>query len=185
MLSGMSTSSQAFRRVLVPVEFVLADPKAVERGTAIEAGGQQLELPSATIRSLELGRSLADGGRLRLVHATPSLAYAGIYGGPEGTWMPASTIRELDEQARAHSIAILEDLAKRYCSGADVDYRAPAGAPTDIVLAEAEDFDADLIVLATSGRGRARRFFLGSTADKVIRQSPCPVLVVPTEEQQG
>jgi nucleotide-binding universal stress UspA family protein len=176
-------TTRAFRRVLVPVEFVLADPRAVESGAAIEAGGQQLELPQATIRSLELGAMLAVGGRLRLVHATPSLAYAGIYGGPEGTWMPASTIRELDEQARTHSIAILEDLAKVYCQGADVDYRAPAGAPTDVVLAEAEDFDADLVVLATSGRGRARRFFLGSTADKVIRQAPCPVLVVPADEE--
>lgn len=177
------TTSNAFQRVLVPVEFVLADPAAVERGDAIEAGGQQLELPTATVRSLQLGTALAAGGRLRLVHATPSLAYAGIYGGPEGTWMPSSTIKELDEQARTHSIAILEDLAKRFCEGADVDFRAPPGAPTDIVLAEAEDFDADLVVLATSGRGRARRFFLGSTADKVIRQAPCPVLVIPAEEE--
>jgi nucleotide-binding universal stress UspA family protein len=179
------TALNPFQRVLVPVEFVLADPAAVQRGEAIEAGGQQLELPTATQRSLEVGARLSAGGKLLLVHATPSLAYAGIYGGPEGTWMPSSTINELDEQARKHSLAILEDLAARHCKGASVDFRAPPGAPTDVVLAEAEAFDADLIVLATSGRGRARRFFLGSTADKIIRQAQCPTLVIPADVEPG
>lgn len=175
-------STPTFKRVLVPVEFVLADRKH-PHGTLIEAGGQKLELPDATRRSVEIGASLAEGGQLRLVHATPSLLYTGIYGGPEGAWVPASTMQELDEQASRTSLKILEDLARRLCPNARADFRSPPGAPTDVILAEAEDFNADLIVLATSGRGRARRFFLGSTADKVIRGAPCPVLVLPSETE--
>jgi nucleotide-binding universal stress UspA family protein len=182
---GMGESIQAFQRVLVPVEFVIADRKTSDGGEVVEAGGQTLEVAAAMRRSLQLGATLARGGQLRLVHATPSLAYAGIYGGPEGAWMPTETLRELDDNARRSSIKILEDLARLYCPGVEAQCRAPAGAATDVILEEAEDLHADLIVLATSGRGRARRFFLGSTADKVIRQAACPVLVVPSEVDES
>jgi nucleotide-binding universal stress UspA family protein len=45
------------------------------------------------------------------------------------------------------------------------------------ILAEAETQQADLIALATHGRGAVSRFFLGSVADKVIRGASVPVLV--------
>jgi nucleotide-binding universal stress UspA family protein len=35
-----------------------------------------------------------------------------------------------------------------------------------------------MIVMATRGRGRVARWLLGSTADRVIRSAPCPVLTV-------
>ena len=180
----MTEGKRAFDRVLVPLEFVAADLKLIEAGAAIEAGGQHLDLPEAVQRTMALGASLtAGGGKVRFVHATPSLAYAGIYGGPEGAWMPATTLKELDEQAQRTSMKIMRDLARRYCPGATVEFAAPAGSANDVILAEAESFHADLIVLATSGRGRTRRLFLGSTADKIIRQAPCPVLVVPGEHE--
>ena len=36
----------------------------------------------------------------------------------------------------------------------------------------------DMIVMATRGRGRVARWLLGSTAERVIRLAPCPVLTV-------
>jgi hypothetical protein len=36
-------------------------------------------------------------------------------------------------------------------------------------------------VLAASGRSRVARFFVGSTADRIIREASCPVLVVPAQ----
>jgi nucleotide-binding universal stress UspA family protein len=39
--------------------------------------------------------------------------------------------------------------------------------------------DADLIVMATHGRGGPARFVLGSVADRVIRTAEIPVLIVP------
>lgn len=47
------------------------------------------------------------------------------------------------------------------------------------IVREAEDWQADLIVLGTHGRRGARRVFLGSVAETVVRHAPCAALVVP------
>jgi nucleotide-binding universal stress UspA family protein len=47
------------------------------------------------------------------------------------------------------------------------------------IVREAEDWKADLIVLGTHGRRGARRVFLGSVAETVLRHAPCAALVVP------
>jgi len=38
--------------------------------------------------------------------------------------------------------------------------------------------DMDLVVMGTHGHGAVKRLLLGSTADKVVRLAPCPVLTV-------
>ena len=52
------------------------------------------------------------------------------------------------------------------------------GLPSDVLLAEARRRDVELIVLGSRGAGTAQRLFLGSVAEAVLRDSPCPVLVV-------
>ena len=52
------------------------------------------------------------------------------------------------------------------------------GSPAREIIAAAADGAADLIVMATHGRGEVHRRLVGSVADKVIRLAPCPVLVV-------
>ena len=37
---------------------------------------------------------------------------------------------------------------------------------------------ADLIVVGSHGRGTVGRFLIGSVSDHVVRNAPCPVLVV-------
>jgi nucleotide-binding universal stress UspA family protein len=172
--------SSVFERVVVPLEFVVADR---DQTGAIEAGGYRLEIHDAVRRSIALGAKLAGtSGTLLLVHATPSLANASVYAAPEGTWMPQDSIRELDERATRAATKVLEDLGAKLCEGVKIKVHAAAGTPVDVILDEAKDFKADVIVLATSGRGRAKRFFLGSTADKVIRQAECPVMIVPEHD---
>jgi nucleotide-binding universal stress UspA family protein len=55
------------------------------------------------------------------------------------------------------------------------------GEPTDGILATAAEWKADLIVIGSDSRGRLSHFLLGSTADAVIRRSPCPVVTVRAE----
>lgn len=47
------------------------------------------------------------------------------------------------------------------------------------ILQYARDVHAELIVMGVSGRGAIDRALLGSTAHHVLRDAPCPVLVVP------
>jgi nucleotide-binding universal stress UspA family protein len=41
----------------------------------------------------------------------------------------------------------------------------------------------DLIVLTSHGRGGVRRWLLGSVAEKLVREGPVPVLLVPAVER--
>jgi nucleotide-binding universal stress UspA family protein len=65
--------------------------------------------------------------------------------------------------------------------GISVETRIPTGIPSEEVLAAAETEDADLIVVGTRGRTGLAHVLLGSTAERIIRRAPCPVLAVRTE----
>lgn len=52
------------------------------------------------------------------------------------------------------------------------------GVAEDEICDAASGKRADLIVLASHGLGGLQRAFIGSTAERVVRQAPCPVLTV-------
>ncbi len=52
------------------------------------------------------------------------------------------------------------------------------GNPAEEIIKAAEDLDVDLIVIATHGEAIIPRFFLGSVAERVVRESTRPVLTV-------
>ena len=51
-----------------------------------------------------------------------------------------------------------------------------SGDPAELVLNAARDLDADLIVIGTHGRKGLSHLVLGSVAERVVRESPAPVL---------
>jgi nucleotide-binding universal stress UspA family protein len=53
------------------------------------------------------------------------------------------------------------------------------GTPWKEIIASAREWPADLIVVGTHGRSGLTRLLFGSTAEGVVRHSPCPVVVVP------
>jgi nucleotide-binding universal stress UspA family protein len=67
-------------------------------------------------------------------------------------------------EARAHDIA--------------AEGRIAEGSASRALVAVAKRENADLIVTGSHGRSGARRVFLGSVAETVVRTSPVPVLVV-------
>jgi universal stress protein A len=52
------------------------------------------------------------------------------------------------------------------------------GRPSAAIVQDAKTRQADLIVMATHGRGGFAHFVLGSVAERVLRTAPCPVLTV-------
>lgn len=63
----------------------------------------------------------------------------------------------------------------------DVNVRLVEGVPAKAIVSEAKAYD--LVVLGTQGRTRLRDFIIGSVAERVVRHSPVPVLVVPEVEE--
>lgn len=51
--------------------------------------------------------------------------------------------------------------------------------PAEGILDAAEDFDADMIVIASHGRAGMSRWLLGSVAEKIARGAEVPVVIVP------
>ncbi len=58
------------------------------------------------------------------------------------------------------------------------------GYPANTILEKSEEFDCDLIVMGTHGKGRITHAFLGSVAEKVLRRSRRPVLTIPLPEEE-
>lgn len=57
------------------------------------------------------------------------------------------------------------------------------GIPFQEIVRKAQQIKADLIVIGgCGGTVDLDRLFFGSTAEKVVRMLPCPVLIVPPEE---
>ena len=57
------------------------------------------------------------------------------------------------------------------------------GQPYEEIVSYAESKDIDMIVLGVRGHGLVKTLFLGSTTDRVVRRSPCPVLSVSLKVQ--
>ena len=57
------------------------------------------------------------------------------------------------------------------------------GQPYEEIVAYAESKNIDMIVLGVRGHGLVKTLFLGSTTDRVVRRSPCPVLSVSLKVQ--
>jgi len=58
------------------------------------------------------------------------------------------------------------------------------GIPDEEILKAARDKKIDIIVIGTHGRTGIDRILFGSTAEKVVRKAPCPVLSVRIPEHR-
>ena len=58
------------------------------------------------------------------------------------------------------------------------------GVPYAEIAEAARALKADLIILTTHGYTGLKHVFLGSTAERVVRHAPCPVLTVREKEHE-
>jgi nucleotide-binding universal stress UspA family protein len=133
-----------------------------------QAGGHAVE------RAAALAKALAT--ELLLVHVTPSLTFESFstdllaaLGGPG--YSPESLCEEaLDRLKRTAA-----DVGARH--GIPCDARVASGRPANCIAAMV-DGEADLLVVGAHGDRSIHQWLLGSTTQKLLRLSPCPVLVV-------
>jgi len=60
----------------------------------------------------------------------------------------------------------------------DTEIAVHLGRSVREILNYAREEDIDMIVMSTHGRSGLEHILFGSTAEKVVRQSPCPVLTI-------
>ena len=73
----------------------------------------------------------------------------------------------------------LEGIAQKYSRFGEIEVHAPLeGCAHEEICRAARELEADLIIIATHGYTGYKRAFLGSTTERVVQFSPCPVLVV-------
>lgn len=114
------------------------------------------------------------GTRLLAVMAYGSETALGAPAGRPVSTRPVPTEqRELTEGTLRQTVeAALGDLP------ADVELRTVQGNPGHALVETARETDAQLLVLSARGDGAVSRL-LGTVSQQVLRQAPCPVLVVP------
>jgi nucleotide-binding universal stress UspA family protein len=90
--------------------------------------------------------------------------------------MLSALTRHRQEEACARLTAFVAPVRE---AGVAVSTAVKEGNPADEILAMARGLPADLLVMGTHGRGGFDRVVLGSTAERMLRKAPCPVLTVP------
>ena len=59
------------------------------------------------------------------------------------------------------------------------------GFPADEILKKADALECDMIVMGTHGKGFISHAFLGSIAEKVLRRSARPVMIIPLPKEES
>jgi nucleotide-binding universal stress UspA family protein len=85
-------------------------------------------------------------------------------------------------EMRADGTAIVQRSLQRASLAADTPVAIVEGHPAAALIKEADARHATVIVTGSHGRRGLRRFFLGSVAENIVRNSDIPVLVVPAPD---
>lgn len=118
-----------------------------------------------------LARTL--GVRLTVLHVLPEALPPKGEEGPEARRRAAETLHR-NAEARLRSLA--ENLRLK---PEQVDLALVTGVDAAEIVHMAKEIDAGCIVVGTRGLSGLPRVLLGSVTDQVLREAPCPVLVVP------
>jgi nucleotide-binding universal stress UspA family protein len=175
-----SVADELVRRSYAPV--LLLHPTNTTKQVASEPIGTPLRrivvaLDGSPLAEHALGPALAlkqlTNAELTLVQA--ALPTATDYIGLADAMSTGSQILDLREaEAAIYLEGVATELQQR---GINVATKVLVEQPVQAILHVATEEQADLIVLATHGRGGFGRALLGSITDQIIRRSPIPVLV--------
>jgi nucleotide-binding universal stress UspA family protein len=100
-----------------------------------------------------------------------------------GFYVPHISFDKLEEEIEQGAQKMME----KFCRIHGHDYQkietyVVTGIPYDEIIKKGEEISADLIVVGTHGRTGLDHVLFGSTAEKVVRKSPVPVMTIRIKE---
>jgi len=126
-----------------------------------------------TVQTVQLATELAErwGSSVHLLRVAD-----------DGSRRPLSSVRSTaDADYEVQLPTAVRDLIED--SGETVTTHTVEGTRHDAIVEYASEADIDLVVMGQDGEDGFRTRLIDSVIDKVVRRSPVPVLVVPTEER--
>jgi len=131
---------------------------------------------AATDNLIDLAKP--EGVEVRLLHVLEPFpqTLAETLGSKENPNFDAARLKQR-ERANQWLARAREKLER---AGFKVDSRIEEGEARSMILCEAEEWDADLIVLGSHGRAGLDRFLIGSVSEAVARHARCSVEIVRT-----
>lgn len=113
------------------------------------------------------------GAKLYLLHVIHDIAKA------TGWYVPHVSLDELYRDIEKNAAKEMDRYGLEEFRGLkDIERPVVKGIPYEEILKFAKENNIDLIVIGTHGRKGLDRVIFGSTAEKVVRDAPCPVLSV-------
>ncbi len=136
------------------------------------------DLDGQSEAALEYARKLATayGARIVLAHGVDPLGYAAVDA------VPGPVLQGLSESACLVLEKLSSDLLQQ---GIHSNSEVRQGAVAQMLLDVARQYAAGLIVMGTKGSGGAGPVVVGSIAEQLVRQAPCPVLAVAADFNAG
>ena len=145
----------SIKKILVPVDFSSLSKKAFQYALRL---AQQFKTEVTLVHVLE---------------PTVPPTFEGLSEAPscleDGPPDAEKNLKRLIDSARAAGVPKVRSLFRR-------------GLASHEIVDAAKDLNVDLIVMATHGYTGCKHFCIGSTAERVVRAAPCPVLVVRAKE---
>jgi len=120
-------------------------------------------------RALSKAASLAGSGGMLIVVSAAHLA-------PLSRDTGTSAVDPIEAEAAREALEKAKTLVAE--AGGTARFVESHGDPADALVRQAEEDNADLIVVGTRGLNFAQRAVLGSVSTKVVHHAPCDVLVV-------
>lgn len=111
--------------------------------------------------------------KLFLIYVVEPMVY------PADFSMGQVSLPSMDSDMMERSKSELEELAKKEIDP-EIDCKAivKTGKPFMEINETASELDIDLIIISTHGHTGVEHLLFGSTAEKVVRKAPCPVLTL-------
>jgi nucleotide-binding universal stress UspA family protein len=110
---------------------------------------------------------------------TPLKLYGGFEIGGVPEYISPEQIQRLEDDSKKNAQDYLDAQVKRLKTrGIDVDAKVIFGLASQTLTQYAEKNGIDLIIIATHGRSGISEWFWGSVAERVLKTSKIPVLMV-------